>query len=185
MKNRVRLMLVIFLAFSILLSMASCGNKAHDLSTVASDLEALGASVVDNTVILSHDSVEKQGAQWGYLVDNFEELEHAQLQVIGEVFSHSVVATISDASFLYLRLPNHDPKDTSTPAIPVVFSKELFKAFMDQHSDFGLFIPDGTLVELKGTLEMYENFRGSSASWADCPVFMITSIELCNTPVAV
>ena len=102
-----------------------------------------------------------------------------------EVFSHTVVATISDASFLYLRLPNHDPKDTSTPAMPVVFSKELFKAFMDQHSDFGLFIPDGTLVELKGTLEMYENFRGSSASWADCPVFMITSIELCNTLVAV
>ena len=164
------------LALCLLTSLTACAEKAPDLTALTPALEEVGITVEDNTAILSNDSPETQSAQWTYLADNFKKTEHIRIQVTGQVFENSVTAGHKENCYLFLCLPSANLESSGLHVLPVVLPKEVLRAYIDEYgepSSIGLF-PNGFMLRVTGTLEMYEEFKGRP-SW-NAPVLMVTEL---------
>ena len=180
MKNIFKTVLTISLAVFMLLSAVSCGDKAPDMEKLSPELEDLGATVDGDTVILSHDSAEKQADQWRYLNESFSESEHLRIQATGHACGLTIVANHTEFCYMYLCALNDEQRQGG---IPVAIPKTLIKEFLNQNFPNEVRIPEDAVVLVTGTLEMYEKFSGIS-TWR-APVLMLTSMELTQIPATV
>lgn len=176
MKNAKTVICTAILVLSLLLTLTACSDKAPDLTALTPELEEVGITVEDNMAILSNDSPETQANQWKYLTDNFDKTEHIRIQVTGQVFWHSVTAGHTENCYLYLCLPSADLESDDLHVLPVVLPKEVLRAYVDKYgepSGIGLF-PNGFMLQVTGTLEMYEEFQGRP-TWK-APVLLVTEL---------
>lgn len=166
----------VILALSLLLSLSACADKAPDLTALTPELEEVGITVKDNTAILSNESRETQSKQWKYLTDNISKTEHIQIQVTGQVYSQSVVAGHDENCYLYICLPSADLESDDLHGLPVALPKEIVRAYIDEYGEPSStgFFPNGFMLRVTGTFEMYREFKGMP-SW-NAPVLMVTEL---------